>query len=375
MKKIKILYIVPSLRLCNGIASYAMNYFRNINNNNIHIDFATGADEESIYFEEIRKQKSKIFYIPKMELKNIGLVCKQIKKYFQENKYDIVHCHVLNMGAFYLYYAKKYNVPVRILHSHATKYADKPLNSIRNFLLAKLAIGCANTYFACSKLAGDFLFKNKKYKVINNAIDVDKFSYNEKTRIQIRELENIEQDEIVIANIGRFVAQKNIFFLIGAFKKLLLEKENYKLMLIGSGPLEEEIVKKINEYNLKKKVIIKKSITNVNEYMQAIDILAMPSLYEGLPVVGIEAQAADLQCLFSETITKEVKIIDKVKFLPINNIEDWVAQFKNMNELKRKNEKRLMADNCYDIKTESQKLGDIYEKLYKDMTKNRFRRG
>ena len=171
------------------------------------------------------------------------------------------------------------------------------------------------------------------------------------------------------------MSQKNIFFLIDTFKKLLLEKENYKLMLIGSGPLEEEIVKKINEYNLKKKVIIKKSITNVNEYMQAIDILAMPSLYEGLPVVGIEAQAADLQCLFSETITKEVKIIDKVKFLPINNIEDWVAQFKNMNELKRKNEKRLMADNCYDIKTESQKLGDMYEKLYKDMTKNRFRRG
>ena len=367
MKKIRILYIVPSLRVCNGIASYAMNYFRNIQKDNIQIDFVIGADEESIYFEEIKKQGSKIFYIPKMGIKNISTVKTQIKNFFQENKYDIVHCHVLNMGAFYLYYAKKYNVPVRILHSHATKYADKVINNIRNLLLAKMAIKCANVYFACSKMAGDFLFKKRKYEVINNAIDVEKFLYNEDTRIKIRKQENIKNDEIVIGNIGRFVAQKNILFLIEIFNKLINEKQNYKLMLIGSGPLEEEIIKKIYECKLEEKIIIKKSITNVNEYLQALEILAMPSLYEGLPVVGIEAQTADLKCLFSETITKEVKITDKVKFLPIKDKECWVVQLKNEHINERYDTREIIASKGYDIDTESKKICEKYINLYTEM--------
>ena len=365
MKKIKILYIVPSLRLCNGIASYAMNYFRNINDSNIQIDFATGADEESVYFEEIRNKGSKIYYIPKMEIRNIEKIRKRIKKFFQENKYDIVHCHVLNMGAFYLYYAKKYNVPVRILHSHATKYSDKPLNNIRNFILSKWAIKCANTYFACSKMAGDFLFKNKKYDVINNAIEVEKFSYNTEIRNKIRKQENIKEDEIVIANIGRFVAQKNILFLLEAFEKLIKENNHYKLMLIGAGPLEKEIMKKIEEGKLTEKVIIRKSIPNVNEYMQAIDILALPSLYEGLPVVGIEAQAADLQCLFSDTITREVKLTDKVNFLPNKDSSEWVDELKKITIISRQNTQKTIADCGYDIKTESKKLIKKYDELMK----------
>ena len=165
--KIRILYIVPSLRLCNGVASYAMNYFRNIDKDKFQIDFITGVNEESVYYDEIKNAGSQIYYIPKMGIKNIIEVRKKIKKFLKENatKYDIIHCHVLNMGAFYLYYAKKYGIKIRILHSHATQYADKFINNIRNTIFSVFSKKFANTYFACSKLAGDFMFKNKKYTV------------------------------------------------------------------------------------------------------------------------------------------------------------------------------------------------------------------
>ena len=151
--KIRILYIVPSLRLCNGVASYAMNYFRNIDKNKFHIDFITGANEESVYYDEIKNAGSQIYYIPKMGIKNIIEVRRKIKNFLKENatKYDIIHCHVLNMGAFYLYYAKKYGIKTRILHSHATKYADKFINNIRNTIFSVFSKKFANTYFACSK--------------------------------------------------------------------------------------------------------------------------------------------------------------------------------------------------------------------------------
>ena len=191
--KIRILYIVPSLRLCNGVASYAMNYFRNIDKNKFHIDFITGANEESVYYDEIKNAGSQIYYIPKMGIKNIIEVRRKIKNFLKENatKYDIIHCHVLNMGAFYLYYAKKYGIKTRILHSHATKYADKFINNIRNTIFSVFSKKFANTYFACSKLAGDFMFKNKKYTIISNSIDVEKFTFNLSNRVKIREQEKI----------------------------------------------------------------------------------------------------------------------------------------------------------------------------------------
>lgn len=364
MEKIKVIYIVPSLRLCNGIASYAMNYFRNIDNKNIQIDFITGANEKSVYFEEIEKKGSKIFYIPKIGMKNFFQIRKKIKNFFRNNEYDIVHCHVLNMGAFYMHYAKKYGVPIRILHSHATKYADHFLNNLRNMFLSKIAIKNANVYYACSKLAGDFLFKSKKYEVINNAINIEKFIYNPEKRKEIREKEKIKENEILIGNIGRFVPQKNLFFLLDVFKGLVEKDSRYKMILIGSGPQEKKILEKIQEYNLTNKIIIKKNITNVNEYMQAIDIFILPSLYEGLPVVGIEAQTADLTCLFADTISKEAKVIPDVKFLSIKEKGIWIEEIEKLGKKERKNVDKIIADSGYSIEEESTKLIDKYNELY-----------
>lgn len=363
--KIRILYIVPSLRLCNGVASYAMNYFRNIDKNKFHIDFITGANEESVYYDEIKNAGSQIYYIPKMGIKNIIEVRRKIKNFLKENatKYDIIHCHVLNMGAFYLYYAKKYGIKTRILHSHATKYADKFINNIRNMIFSVFSKKFANTYFACSKLAGDFMFKNKKYTIISNSIDVEKFTFNLSNRVKIREQEKIEDNEILLINVARFAPQKNLFFLIDIFNEILKKSDKYKLLLIGSGPLEEKIREKIKTYGIEKNIIMKKNITNVNEYMHASDLFVLPSLYEGLPVVGVEAQCADLPCIFSNEVTEEAKILETTNFLSIDNKEIWIEEILKQKNKERKSRISEMIEKGYKIEEATIKLEKIYNDL------------
>ena len=368
---IRILYIVPSLTLCNGVASYAMNYFNNIDKDKIQIDFITGENEENIYYNEIKRAGSEIFYIPKMGLKNIFKTIKKIKNFFKENahRYDIIHCHVLNMGAFYSYYAKKYGIKVRILHSHATKSADKKIKEIRNNILAPIALKNANVYCACSNLAGKNMFGEEKYKIINNAINIDKFKYNSEKRNYIRNLEKIDNDEFIVGNIGRFMPQKNQLFLIDIFYEYLKMNPKSKLLMIGSGYLKDKIIEKIKEYKIEKSIIIKENITNVNEYLQAMDVFILPSLYEGLPVVGIEAQSAGLPCLFADTITKETQLIENCKFLSLSNINDWVEELNNMKNIKRKDVSQMIKDNNYDIKTEAKKLESYYKKLFEEKDK------
>ena len=369
MNKIKVLYIVPSLKLCNGVASYAMNYFRNIDKNNIEIDFLETANTRSKYFDEIEEKGCKVYSFPRMNRKNCLSVIKQIKCFFEEhiNEYQIVHCNLVNSGIFFLHYAKKYNIKARILHSHATQYSDRIWKNIRNSILAQFTKKNANIYCACSKLAGDFMFKSKKYKVINNAINIEKFEYNTEIRNKIREIEKIKKNEYLIGAVGRLDPQKNPLFLIDIFEEYLKINKNAKLLMIGTGSLEEKIRNKIKEKSLEDKVIIIQNITNVNEYLQAMDILLMPSLYEGLPVVGIEAQTSGLPCLFSNTITEEIKLTDNCRFIELNDIKLWVNSIEDMRKnYKRKNQAEIIKQKGYDIKTESKKLENYYKQIIKN---------
>ena len=366
MKKIKVLYIVPSLKLCNGVASYAMNYYRNINNENIQIDFIETANVKSEYFDEIEKRGGKVFSFPRMGIRNAFKVIKQIKDFYNNNinQYQIVHCNVVNSGVFFLYYAKKYNIKYRILHSHSNKYSDKFLKNIRNTVLAYFAKKYANIYCACSKLAGTYMFQNNNYKIVNNAIDIEKFKYNAQIRKEIRRIEGIQNDEYLIGNVGRLSSEKNQIFLIKLFKEYLNINPKSKLLLIGTGNLEEKIKNEVEKNGLKDKVILKKDITNVNEYLQAVDVFVLPSIYEGLPVVGIEAQTAGLPCLFSNNITKEIKLTDTCEFLELNDKKQWIQALEKYKYTNRKIDKsEIIKQRGYEIKNESL----ILEKYYKEI--------
>lgn len=366
MNKIRILYVLASLDVCNGMVSYSMNYFKNIDKDKFQIDFIINDADDTTYFKEIKKSGSNIYVAPDFKINNILKLRNYLDYFFKTHKYDIIHCHLANAGAFYLRYAKKYGVKTRILHSHATISADKLLKRIRNNIFIPISRKYANHYFACSKAAGYYLFKNKNFHLINNAVYCEKYLFNNYIREKVRKELNIK-DKIVIGNIGRFSPQKNHNFIIDVFNNLQSKYDDAVLILVGEGPIEHAIREKVQRLNLEDKVIFISKSKFVNELYQAMDVFLLPSLYEGLPVVGIEAQCADLPLVVSNNITKELDITNNVKFMSLNaNIDMWVSEIMNSIKTERKQNKKNLEEMNYDIYKEAKNLENIYLKLLKE---------
>ncbi len=363
-KKIKILYINPGLNYCGGVESYSMNYFRKIDKKKFQIDFATHDLDKLNYKDEIEQSGGKVFVFPPFKIKNYFKNLKIIKEFFRTHPdYDIVHCNMPNASPFYFYYAKKNGIPIRILHNHQVEYAAKLSHSLRNIPLIYFGKKLATHFFACSHLAGKFLFKDQPYYLVSNAVDIKKFQYNEKTREKIRKKENYRKEDIVLAHIGRFSKEKNQLFLLDMIKELQKENKNYRLLLIGSGEYERALKEKIRENHLEKVVKMKKPINNVHEYLQAIDLLLLPSLFEGLPVIGVEAQAAGVPFVLSDVVTKEVKINDNVYFLSLKeDASFWAKQIINI-PLKRDPKNKKFSQSDFNIDNSVTKLEELYIKL------------
>ncbi|MFR1316468.1 MAG: glycosyltransferase [Clostridium perfringens] len=251
--------------------------------------------------------------------------------------------------------------------NHATKYSDNKIKTIRNKILCFNLKKNVDIFFACSKAAGKFLYGKKAFYenrvfVINNAIEIDKFKYNENIRNKVRKELNLE-DKFVIGNIGRFAKQKNHKFLIDIFYEVKKKKENAFLLLIGEGDLRESIEKKLEKLNLRNSVLFLSSRKDVNEILQGMDVFVLPSLYEGLPVSVIEAQTSGLPCIISNKVTDEVNIID-CKFLSITNAKVWCKYILKSEDHLRVDTNESITKAGYDIKYEALKIQNIYEKLY-----------
>lgn len=265
-----------------GVENFIMNFYRKIDKSQIQLDFLV--NREGYFDDEIKKMGGKIYYVP--ALQKVGQIKyqKNLDKFFRKHReYKIVHSHLNQVTGLILERAKKANIPVRIAHSHNSK---SPKNIIikcyKNYLGNKI-FNNANVYFACSKLAADWLFKKNSEKaiIINNAIDVDKFIYDQEKRKNIRQKLNIINDEtMLIGHVGRFNKQKNHQFLLKVFKELSNKKNNCMLLLIGEGKLKNKIIKLIHKYGLENKVKLLGTRKDVNDILQGIDILLFPSLYE-----------------------------------------------------------------------------------------------
>lgn len=359
----RILYVVKNLRVSNGVSSYIMNYYREIiKKGNIQIDFLVVSDVGSPYYDEIKDNGSNIYYLP--SFKHVFKILKFLKNIFKNNNYNILHSNVFNSNFLIAYIAKKYNVPVRILHSHATSNGDSLLKKIRNKPFQFFSIHYSNYLFACSNMAGKCIYKNKKFYVVNNAIDLDKFRYNDNLRNKIRKYEKINDEQIVIATVGRITEQKNPYFILDIIKELYKKERNFIFWWFGSGNLDRNIRRKAEEMNIEHLIKFYGSINDVFNYYSAMDIFILPSLYEGLPVVGIEAQANGLKCFFSNSITNEVKMIESTIFLPINSPKEWsklIFEFKDRYYERFINDKKLQKN--YNIKSLSNNLIKKYVEL------------
>lgn len=345
-----------------GIETMLMNFYRNIDRDIVQFDFLCNKTKPGDYDEEIKSLGGKIYVSPGLNPFKWFKYQKYMKKLFSEHpEYKIIHCQNEAMGFPALYAAKKAGIKVRIAHSHntTTRFDLKwPIKIMYKYLLRTVA----TDYAACGIAAGSYLF-GKEVRVINNAIDTDKFIFDEKKRNEIRNKFNLN-DKFVIGHVGRFEPQKNHSFIIDVFYNYQKINPNTILLLIGNGSLQDKMISKVKKMNIQDKVLFLGNISNVSDFYQAIDVFILPSFHEGLPVVGIEAQTSGLKCLFSDAITRESDITGNVDFLSINNYETWINALGKVTNYKRKNMKKSIIKNGYDINTEVNKLEKYYIDYY-----------
>ena len=354
--------------LGGGVESVVMNYYRHIDKNKVQFDFICDDDSTCIPKEEIEKLGGKIILIPPYQ--QPFKYHKELKRVLKNGNYKIVHSHISTMSFFSLWAAKSAKVPVRIAHAHSTTNKQEKQKNLMKQVLRPFSKVFATDYFCCSELAGRWLFGNKTYDqgkvyLLNNAIDVDKFKYDENIRKEKRNELKIKDNEFVIGHIGRFVKQKNHDFLIDIFNEIYKQNKDTILLLAGEGPLKEEIENKVKKLGLEKNVMFLGQRNDANELYQAMDAFVLPSLYEGLPVVGVEAQAAGLPCFFSTDMTKETKVLETTVFMSLNkSAGQWSNSIlKDFQNYKKYNVKEDISVHGFNIKFEQKKLVNYYLKL------------
>lgn len=352
-----------------GVEAVTINYYRNIDKNKVQLDFICDEDSTNIPYEEIEKMGGKVIIIPSYS--KPFKYHKALKRVLKEGNYKIIHSNINTLSVFSLFAAKCAGVPVRIAHSHSTTNKKEKKKNLMKQILRPFSKVFATDYMCCSELAGRWLFGNKEYDkgnvyLLNNAIDLDKFKYNESLRKKKRKELSIKDNTLVIGHIGRFVAQKNHDFLIDIFNEIHKKNNNSILLLAGQGPLMEDIKNKVKELNLEDSVKFLGQRNDANELYQAFDVFLLPSLYEGLPVVGVEAQAAGLLCYLSDDMTKETKVLDITKFMSLNNTpEEWADNIlDDVKKYKRIDTSKEMTAKNFNIKEEAKKLEEYYLNLY-----------
>lgn len=355
-----------------GLESVIMNYYENIDRSKIQFTFICDEDSTDIPYEKIEKLGGRVIIVPPYQ--KAFKYIKKLKEIFKENNCKIVHSNINTLSVFPLYVAKKTGVPIRIAHSHSTSNKKEWKKNMVKNILRPFSKKYANTYFACSELAGRYLFGNKTFDegkviVFNNAINLDKFKYDEEKRKEIRKNLNIKDDTFVVGHIGRFVAQKNHTFLIDIFNELHKTKKNSILILIGQGPIQNEIKEKVEELELKDFVKFIGQVTNANDYYNAIDIFVFPSIYEGLGMVLIEAQANELPCIASTEVPSEATISNQIEYIELDKEPSyWAEKILNKNRSEEKFEYNEKKEK-YNIKNVAKKLEDEYIKETNKLSK------
>lgn len=364
---IRVLQIVTQMNRA-GLESRLMDIYRNIDRSRIQFDFFTCRKEIGSFDDEIKAMGGKIYYNNSLDLKGIHKVSNQFKSFLSEHtEYKIVHCHLNQWCGLVLKGAKQANVPVRIAHSRTSLQKFTAKNFIKNLL--KLSTNrYATHYFAVSRKAGEWLFGEKmmnsgKVEIWPNAIDCKKFIYNPQKRKKIREALGLG-NELTLIHVGNIRPEKNHSFLFQVFKQVLERQPTSKLILVGRDTSNGAIQSLAREIHIDQSVRFLGSRSDVADLLQAGDVFVFPSFYEGFPGAVLEAQAAGLPCVISDTITNEVCITDNVIQLPLGDIQPWVDEIMKTVQYQRKDITSQIYRAGYDITTLAEKLMGFYENIF-----------
>ncbi|AEE91895.1 Glycosyl transferase group 1 [Tepidanaerobacter acetatoxydans Re1] len=364
-EQIRILHIVGNLNR-GGAETMIMNLYRNIDRSKFQFDFVKHTSKKCDYDDEISELGGRIFSISKYTGKNYFSYKKEWDTLFKNHpEYKILHGHIVSTAAIYIAIAKNYGV-ITIAHSHSTASRGSKIEQLIKNIMQIPIKSKADYLLACSNQAGSWLFGKRaitgnNYKIVKNAIDVEKYVFNESNRNNIRKSLGIK-DKFVVGHVGSFTYPKNHKFLIDIFYQLQIKNRNSVLLLVGDGELRPQIEKQIERLGIKDKVILTGAVSNVNDYLQAMDVFVFPSISEGLGIAAIEAQTAGLPCILSDKIPQEAFVTDSVEELSLKaDKKIWVEKILHYcNNYIRKNNSEDIKRAGYDIKESAREMERFY---------------
>ena len=358
-KSVRIAHIIG--RMCaGGVESVVFNYYRQINKDVIQFDFYYDSDSTIEPPEELVSLGARFFKVP--AYKNLNKYINTLYNHFKINNYDIVHSHLNTLSIFPLFAAKMAGIPIRIAHNHSVPGGNEWRRNALKYFLKNFSKTYATDYFACSEKAGRWLFGNRIYEdgkvfILRNAVDFEKYlkEYPESTEM-IQKL-NIK-DKFIVGNVGRFTFAKNHSFLLEVFKLVKKERNDAILLLVGDGELREEIIEKINTLGISDSVIMAGKVSNPEIYYKLMNVLLIPSIFEGLSLTAIEGQISGIPVLASEAVPIEAKISSAFKYLSLS--ESALCWAEEVIKISQKKSYLTEEHENYDIKRKVSVLENWY---------------
>lgn len=363
-RKVKVLFFLRSLNI-GGAEAFIYNVLSSLDNQKVHIDIViqTHENKNKQLLHLCAKKDIKIFYVAPFE-KNYYKSIKELNGIIKENAYDIIHYHansLINMVPVIC--AKKNNIRL-VLHSHNSNnnlggHIGKCIHYFNRFIISRLKV----TRIACGNEAGCWMFGNKKFTIINNAINIDSYRFDITARDNLRKKYDIANNCYVLGHVGRFVEAKNHKFIIDCFEHINMNYSNVKLVLVGTGDLFNDIRDYVKQKKLDEIVIFIGEAQECSMYYSAFDMMLFPSFFEGLPFTLVEAQASGLPVAASNNVTKQVNITGLVKYISLNeSIDTWTKEIMEhrANQKDRSIYAEIMKESIFDINAVIEELADIY---------------
>ncbi len=364
-QKIHVLHVVGKLNI-GGAESRIMDLYRNIDRNEIQFDFMQHTEEKCAYQEEAEQLGGHVYHVPRFRIYNILSYRRSWKAFMQEHpEIKVVHGHMTSTAGIYLPIAKKYGKTYTIAHARSAG-VDSGIKGMMTTLLRKNLAKKCDQCFTCSKLAGVAVFgekavQNNQVTTIPNAIDVDKFAYDENKRLQIRNSLGLASEHYVIGHVGRFDTVKNHKYMIQIIQKCVEQDDNCRMVFVGDGPLRAEIEQQVREAGLEKYIIFAGKQRNVQDFYQAFDFFILPSFYEGLPGTAIEAQASGLYGILSDTITEEAIVTELMTRQSIQqDAKLWADEILAHKGDNRTSHVAEVRNAGFDVKQQAKRLCDFY---------------
>lgn len=344
-----------------------MNYYRHIDRTKVQFDFVIDGYEKSLLDDEIESLGGRVYKVERYNKNVLRQIC-QICRIVKDNKYEIVHSHMNTLAVFSLFAAWLGGARVRIVHNHSTSAPSERMRTVMKCILRPFSKMFANRYAACSRLAARWMFGDieaeKSVAIFNNAIDLDRFAYREDIRKEYRKSLGIPESTYVVGHIGRFMYQKNHKFIVETLNALIKKDKNIILLLVGDGELREKIAAQVHALGLDEKICFLGLRKDIDALYNAMDIFVLPSWYEGLPVVSVEAQANGLPCIVSDKVSDECKLTSSLSFMSLEkSAEEWGDEILCRKTRRNPYALQELEDAGVDIQKEAGKLQEFYGSL------------